>query len=419
MIRNICYKLIKSCLICESKKLRKIFSVEGIQLTGYFPAEPTFEGNSLPLTIDRCESCGSLQTRELVAPEDLFLNYWYRSATTKTMRHHLEMMAKKYVLNKNLSVLDVGCNDGTFLEFCSQKTRGNLLGIDPSDAIREIKKIPNAIYINDFFNNKILNHSLLSNNKYDLITCFSVFYDFDKPIESINTMSSLLSNQGRVVIEVNYQKSFLSNANLDMLGHEHLVYYSIKSFQKLIDKTSLFINNAWENNMNGGNIVFELSRSPLRTSELEILSRVEIEWMNNFDFIDFEVREKLRFQQLSKYLKKRHIQGSRIKILGASTRGAFIAQLCGLNSSFIESAVDLQKNKDGKYVPGTDIRIEMDGAAPEPNCYLVMPYQFKQEIIARYTDFLKKGGDLIFYRPDFKIVKWSGTEVVEYPIEGF
>jgi len=89
--------------------------------------------------------------------------------------------------------------------------------------------------------------------------------------------------------------------------------------------------------------------------------------------------------------------------LGASTRGAFIAQYMKLDSILISSAVDLQINKLDRRLPGTDIIIEHQDNHVEPDYYLVMPYQFKDEILKRYKDYMNKGNRLIFYRPIFAI----------------
>ena len=97
---------------------------------------------------------------------------------------------------------------------------------------------------------------------------------------------------------------------------------------------------------------------------------------------------------------------------------ALVSQMIKLNSEIIISAVDLQLNKKGRLIPGSNISIEHDPEHEPPDCYLVMPYQFKSEIINRYDDFLKNGGELIFYRPNFSIVKFDfeKNKLIEDPI---
>ena len=84
--------------------------------------------------------------------------------------------------------------------------------------------------------------------------------------------------------------------------------------------------------------------------------------------------------------------------------------MISLNNQIIISAVDLQLNKKGRLIPGTNIAIEYDPEHDIPDCYLVMPYQFKSEIINRYISFIKNGGELIFYRPNFSIISYNNQE---------
>ena len=78
-----------------------------------------------------------------------------------------------------------------------------------------------------------------------------------------------------------------------------------------------------------------------------------------------------------------------------------------LDNRVITSAVDLQRNKVGRRIPGTDIEIEFDGEHDAPDYFLVMPYQFRTEIISRYLDFMKSGGGLLFYRPTQEVITYD------------
>ena len=78
----------------------------------------------LPTRLVRCDvtinenGCGLLQLAHSFPPEILYANYWYRSATNKTMRDHLAGIAQSALAitdKANPTVLDIGCNDGTLL----------------------------------------------------------------------------------------------------------------------------------------------------------------------------------------------------------------------------------------------------------------------------------------------------------------
>ena len=44
-----------------------------------------------------------------------------------------------------------------------------------------------------------------------------------------------------------------------------------------------------------------------------------------------------------------------------------------------------------------------------------MPYQFRDEIIVRYTNFMKNGGGLLFYRPEQEVITYDNiANVIRY-----
>ncbi|MDB9985994.1 class I SAM-dependent methyltransferase [Pelagibacterales bacterium] len=410
------YKTVKSCFLCGSSDLQEIFSVNAVCLTGYFPLKAEDDPIQTPVSLMRCRSCKNIQARELIDPNLMFRDYWYRSSTTATMRNHLEDIVNRFGSSDG-TILDIGCNDGTLLSFAKQKGM-EVWGVEPSVALNDAppeiqKKTVNALFGDDecdsFFEK--------ANVKFDLITAISMFYDVPEPLSFIEKLAELLTQEGAIVIEVNYAKSFFERQNIDMLGQEHLIYYFIQTFSNLVGSAGLNINDAYLTDMNGGNITFAISRSTNVTDRYKSLVKDEAAWMENFDFDGFGPNVARGFDKFKEKLisiSKTHS----VKVLGASTRGAMIIQMLGLNKNIIDSAVDLQKNKVGRRIPGTDIEIEFDADHRAPDYYLVMPYQFRDEIIVRYTNFMKNGGGLLFYRPVQEVITYdnSANEIKYSPI---
>tara|TARA_Y100001968_G_C19374815_1_gene727052 strand:- start:382 stop:1413 length:1032 start_codon:yes stop_codon:yes gene_type:complete len=322
------------------------------------------------------------------------------------MREHLQSIINKYGIKKGL-LFDIGCNDGTLIDF-AYNFGMEVFGIDPSNALDDIQKKYKRKVFKKFFSLDFCKTELADlNNKFDLVTVISMFYDISEPIEFLSGIKLLLKDSGKAIIEVNYAKDFFQKKNVDMLGQEHLIYYFIQTFDKICLKSGLYLHHAYLTDMNGGNITFIITKSNIgKTNSLLDLIKDENEWLNKFNFNLFENNVKLEFLNFKKWLTKKS-HSSSIKILGASTRGALIAQMISLNNEIISSAVDLQLNKEGRLIPGTNISIEYDAKHEIPDCYLVMPYQFKSEIISRYDSFIRSGGELIFYRPLFSIVKYN------------
>ena len=65
------------------------------------------------------ESNGLFQLVEAPKPKKLFNeNYAFMSSTSKSMQIHFKGIARKIMkmMNKNSRIMEIGCNDGIFLE---------------------------------------------------------------------------------------------------------------------------------------------------------------------------------------------------------------------------------------------------------------------------------------------------------------
>ena len=63
-------------------------------------------------------------------------NYGYKTSVSNLMVNHLKnmkLLKKKKILQNHSNILDIGSNDGTFLNFFAKNNKNlNLYGIDPS-----------------------------------------------------------------------------------------------------------------------------------------------------------------------------------------------------------------------------------------------------------------------------------------------
>ena len=80
-------------------------------------------------------------------------NYPYRSSISKTMRKSFKNLSIKIKKKfKNDKILEIGCNDGVFLENFNKK---NTLGIEPCKNIAKLSKIKKINVLSDYWTNKL------------------------------------------------------------------------------------------------------------------------------------------------------------------------------------------------------------------------------------------------------------------------
>ena len=131
------YVVRKKCVLCESSKLKKILDFKKTPLANSYVKSVKFKENFYPLVCLICLDCQHLQLQHLVKPKVLFEDYMYVSGTSPVLVKHFENYFKKIkrtlrINKKKDKVLDIACNDGTFLNFFVQDKFKNVIGIEPT-----------------------------------------------------------------------------------------------------------------------------------------------------------------------------------------------------------------------------------------------------------------------------------------------
>ena len=409
---SVFYKINK-CRICGSKKLKNIIDLKKQYIQGSFIKKnnPKPYLKKIPLSVMLCENCTLAQLSHTVNKEILYKNYWYESGINLTMQNHLKEITKigsnLIKKNDNISVLDIGCNDGTLLNFYPKKFKK--YGIDPSQIIKKINK-KKVNEINNFFPPQKKN--LLLNLKFDLITSIAMFYDLQNPNIFVKKIKTHLKDNGVWIFELSYLIDMLKLNSFDTICHEHLEYYSLKTIKYIFDKVGFKIIDLEFNDINGGSFALTVSKKKSKYPEYSKI----VDWL-------LAKEEKYKYNSPITHLKffksiKRHkkiLQDLLLNLIdmkkkvigyGASTKGNVILQYCNLTSKDIKFIVDVNKDKNNKYTPGSLIKItsEKEIKKYNPDYMLVLPWHFKNFILQKEKSYLNQGGKLIFPLPDIEIV---------------
>jgi len=412
----------ETCRVCGSSALNNVIDLGDQYLQGSFvkPGKELPPTRKIPMRLVRCDpmkserACGLLQMEYTVPPEILYSAYWYRSGTNETMRKHLHDLAEEatFRLGKSSAcVLDIGCNDGTLLDYYPKSFQK--YGIDPSDVAQNIQG--GIQVVQDLFPSEELNEKL-SGQKVDIISSIAMFYDLEAPVDFVRGIKKLLAAEGIWVFEMSYMPTMLQMNSYDTICHEHLEYYSLSVIEHILKQSDLKVIDASLNTINGGSIrCYATHRDTFKYKNDEYLQNIKALRQTEFDleldtdkpYKHFQDRINVHKDQLNTLLKKLKKEGKKIHIYGASTKGNTILQWCGLDNRIIDFAAERNPDKYGALTLGTDIPIvsEEESRAMKPDYYLVLPWHFKEEFIEREKDMLKKGVKLIFPLPAVEIIE--------------
>ena len=143
------------CRSCASEQLEELLDL-GAQPWGndFIKIEKSERAVSYPLRLFFCHSCSMVQIDYTVAKEKMFVDHAYMSGTTKSLKNHFVEMGKMIVERYGSSdgrVMDIGGNDGTFLEFFHERGM-KVLNVESGDRQSEDCKSKGIDTVHKFFN---------------------------------------------------------------------------------------------------------------------------------------------------------------------------------------------------------------------------------------------------------------------------
>lgn len=408
------YSEIEKCRICGSSELDLILDL-GIQsLTGLFPANLDTNVPAGPVQLVRCVSlggCGLVQLRQSYEPEIMYgENYGYQSSLNSAMVKHLHEKVRKIqamnILNDGDIIVDIGSNDATTLKAYDPK-KFRLVGIDPTGEKFRKHYSDSISLIPDFFSDKNF-QSEFGDEKAQVITSFSMFYDLENPVDFARQVANCLDERGIWVFEQSYLPLMLKTNSFDTICHEHLEFYALKQIIYILKKVGMKCIDVEFNDVNGGSFsvtaaleVSELAPNAKKISE--ILEKEKAEGMDDGktyqEFAANVLNEKTKLIDLLEDIKS---AGKSVFGLGASTKGNVLLQYYGLSSN-IEAIGEVNPDKYGTYTPGTNIPIISEDELLEknPDYLLVLPWHFKEFFLASEKF---SGVKLIFPLPSVEVV---------------
>ena len=398
-------KKIKKCRLCNSKKLINIHNFGNHYVSNFVTKRNVKKGVKAPLNLVYCNNCKLLQL-EHSAPQEIMYKkfYWYRSGVTNTMKYALKdiflKVKKMSLLKKGDTILDIGANDGTLLKYF--KNDGyTTIGCEPAKNLtNELKKNSNYV-IDNFWNYKYLSNIL---NKHKLkkpkvITAIGMFYDLEDPSKFISDAANSLDENGVFIAQLMCLNSMIKKNDLGNICHEHLEFYSYPSLKFLFEKNGFKIMKIEENEINGGSYRIFCKKNIKKS-----IAYREKTSLN--DIKKFIKRVKQNKKKCLSFLRKCKVDGKKVFIYGASTKGNTLLQYYGINSKMISFASERSPEKWGKYTIGTGVEIISEEYARKlnPEYFFVMPYAFIKEFVIREKKWLKKGGKFILPFPNFKVL---------------
>ena len=345
------------CLACGSSDLEFQLDLGNQALANACIADLQEDEPKFPLAVNRCKHCNHLQLTHAVNPALIYTHYLYVSGTSKTGRDHFEWFANfavEHMGGMPQQVLDIGCNDGTQLDYFKQLGL-NTVGVDPAENLYPTSSKNHKIYC-DFFDTKLTNRIIQDEVFFDIIVAQNSFAHNPDPLTYLQNIKRVMRYGSKFFIQTS-QADMVLNNEFDTIYHEHVNFYNINSMNELCKRAGLYLEDVVKCPIHGTSYIFIISKTNQRPEHIKNLIALEAskglmsaeryhEWAASVsDVVDELVGTVEGY---------RGHHGYKIIGYGAAAKGNTYLQYSGLKPDVI---IDDNPLKQGLYSPGANIPI--------------------------------------------------------------
>jgi hypothetical protein len=222
----------------------------------------------------------------------------------------------------------------------------------------------------------------------------------------------LLKPGGTGTFEFPHLQQLIEGNQFDTIYHEHFWYFSLVAVERLFAAHGMVVFDVDEIWTHGGSLRIyvrpaEDNSRPVSSRVTELRKREEQKGYLDLAFYRrFEDQVRATKRKLLQLLISAKAEGKRIAGYGAPGKGNTLLNYCGVRSDFLDFTVDRNPYKQGKYLPGTHVPIFAPEKIDEtrPDYILILPWNFKDEIMTQLAHVREWGGKFIVPIPEATVV---------------
>jgi SAM-dependent methyltransferase len=374
------------CRACKSYDMVKVLSLGELPLANSLLSSPEEAYETFPLDWMLCAHCSLVQLERFVPPEILFQDYTYLTSNSFPTVEHAKKLVKEVMERfhpaQDALVVELGSNDGYLLQHYPSWV--DILGWDPSaPAVKEAAKryVPT---LHGFFGFSELSRI---STRADVIHANNVLAHVPDVCDFVCGIRELLKPDGVAIIEVPYICDLIDKATFDTIYHEHVYYFSLTSLVDLFGRCGLYVNEAERIQTHGGSLRIYVSRKPIVEHGVSILLEEERPF----------IYEPMYYRALSERIEKlrrevlRTLKRTKTVGFGAAAKATILLNVCEVTSEHMEYIADETPTKQGKYIPGTGIKVVplQEWLEKQPRQTMIFAWNFAQEIAHKYRQSYK------------------------------
>jgi methylation protein EvaC len=367
------------CHLCGHDGAVEFLDLGKQPLANKYPTRAQFDSEEFfPLQMFFCPVCKNVQLGTMVSRERMFADYYYLSSVNAGLVDHFERLAAR--LQDARFVVDVGSNDGILLK--PLKALGvKAIGVEPSVNVSKIANDQGLTTVCAFFDTRTAAEIAQTHGKADVIVASSVFTHLEEPRVFIDAVKTMLADDGKFIIEVEYIGNILRNLQFERFYLDRIFYYSLTSLDHLFRANGMVVADVEHIEPHGGSLQVTVKRhgQGMQSANVGALLKEEEESLTAAKLAEFKAKVDAEFRgQLQRF------KADNVKVAGygAPARVSTICNYGSIGPSLIEFTVDDSPLKQNKFTPGTHIPIVPNAHLKQhrPDVLVVFAYEYLNDI---------------------------------------
>ncbi len=360
-------KEIKTCEVCDNNELKEVIDLGLHPMCDDLKKIPSDEiCKNYPIKILFCSKCLTAHQQYQVPQLKLFPStYHYRAKfTSDVLKGMKDLVEDILILKPNLKrdyALDIGCNDGSLLNFFYEKGFSTV-GVEPTNAAIDAVKNKHRVY-KEYFSNNIARQIRSEIGSPSIITFTNVFAHIENLKEVVTALNTLMGDDTELIIENHYLGSIIDYKQFDTFYHEHPRTYSATSFSYIAKNLNCYIKKIDFPSRYGGNIRVFLSKirenQSFNNQSLKKLFSKEKRFSNEIVLLKKQMEQWIKSKK--SYINMLYNKHGPLHAKAFPGRAAILIKLLEIDNNIFTAVYEKPGSfKIDHYIPGTKIPIKSD-----------------------------------------------------------
>lgn len=393
------YRALTSCRFCDAT-LHPVLDLEQTPIANNLCStkEEALAAPLFPLELVRCTArdCGLYQLSVAVDAETLYGNYTYATPKNPELDEHYRRTYRWFANNFHpRTVVEIGSNNGTFLQWWARGRARWVLGVEPSTI-----EAPGITTIREFFDRTTATQIVETRGRADLVITRHCLAHIDDVHEVLSGVSDLLEEEGIFYIENAYFIDSMLGAQFDQVYHEHMSYLTIEAVQFALRRHGMRLVDVNFSDVHGGSFMLlaaHQTSSHQPTANVPLAIRSERAWLAQGLEERFVKESYLAIAATYDSVVKEIDQGHVVDAYGAAAKAVTRFAAAKITHEHVRQCIDDSLIKQGKFLPGSGILIvSREKAWPRmelvPDAVLLTAWNYERSFREREKTYLEAGG---------------------------